>query len=189
MIARCTAFIATSLDGYISRPDGRIDWLIEANQLIPSEEDCGFAEYMSSIDAIVMGRNSFEQVLKFDEWLYGTTHVYVLSRTLHELPSGSPDTTSLLNCSPIDLATLAFQQGHQTLYIDGGVTIQSFLSAGLLSEITITVIPVLLGEGRPLFGKLPGADLKLKLESSKSYPFGFVQNRYVVDGEGCTVRD
>lgn len=187
MIARCTAFLATSLDGYISRPDGRIDWLIEANQLIPPGEDCGFAEYMSSVDAIVMGRNSFDQVLKFDEWPYGTTHVYVLSRTLNELPSGSPDTTSLHNCSPGDLAQLAFQRGHRNLYIDGGVTVQSFLSADLLSEITITVIPVLLGEGRSLFGKLPKADLKLKLESSKSYPFGFVQNRYVVDRGSDTV--
>lgn len=180
MLARCTAFIATSLDGFIARSDGSIDWLVDANKLITPGEDCGFGDYISSIDAIVMGRNTFEQVLTFYDWPYGETHVYVLSKTLDTLLPESPGTASLHNCSPAELAALAYEQGHHNLYVDGGVTIRSFMAAGLLAEITITVIPVLLGEGRPLFGSLHGLDQKLTLESSKSYAFGFVQNRYAL---------
>lgn len=180
MLARCTAFIATSLDGYIARPDGSIDWLTEANALVPAGEDCGYGAYMAGIDAIVMGRHTFEQVLTFPEWPYGGSHVYVLSRFLAALPVEAPATTSLHACPPRELAAIAWGRGHRNLYIDGGLTIQSFLAAGLLAEITITVLPVLLGAGRPLFASGAFDQAWLKHVSTHAYPFGFVQSRYLI---------
>jgi dihydrofolate reductase len=93
--ARCSVFIATSLDGFISRSDGRIDWLDDANRLVPLDEDCGFAEFLSGVDALVMGRNTFEQVLSFPEWPYGSKPVVVLSRSLRSLPASSHNCDSI----------------------------------------------------------------------------------------------
>ena len=178
-MTKCSVFIATSLDGFISRPDGSIDWLNEANTLIPAGEDCGFAQFMAGVDALVMGRNTFEQVLTFGEWLYGLTPVVVLSRQLNALPANAPGTVSLSAEEPAALVAHLSAMGLNHLYVDGGLTIQSFLAAGLIDEITITLIPLLLGDGKPLFGKLPG-DVKLELISSQAYEFGFVQNTYRV---------
>jgi len=180
MLARCTAFIATSLDGFIARTDGSIDWLEGANELVPPGEDCGFAKYMGTVDAIVMGRRTFEQVLGFENWPYGEMPVYVMSRSLISIPPSAPLTCSVHDCPPAELASLAWDVGHRRLYVDGGVTIRSFLAAGLLAEITITVVPVLLGEGRPLFGRFAAGDTWLELRETKSFPFGFVQSRYAV---------
>ena len=178
-MTKCRVFIATSLDGYISRPDGCIDWLDEANALVPAGEDCGFARFMSGIDALVMGRNTFEQVLTFGEWPYGATPVIVISHSLTLLPAHLPATVSLSTEEPAQLVQRLSAAGLEHLYIDGGLTIQRFLSAGLIDEISITLIPVLLGQGKPLFGPL-AADIHLELVSSQSYDFGFVQNNYRV---------
>jgi dihydrofolate reductase len=171
------------LDGFISRPDGSIDWLNQANALVPAGQDCGYATYMSTVDAIAMGRHTYELARSFDSWPYGETPVYVLSSTLGSLPSESPTTASLHSCKPKELAALAWSRGHRSLYIDGGKTIQAFIAASLLAEITITVIPVLLGTGRPLFGTLSTSEVWLEHVSSHGYPFGFVQNRYVFKQE------
>jgi len=179
MYARCTSFIATSLDGFISRPDGSIDWLDEANKAVPAGEDCGYAQYISTVSAIVMGRHTFELALSFENWPYDDTPLYVLSSTLRSLPSKAPATVSLHSLSPRAVAALAWRSGHSTLYVDGGRTIQGFIAAGLLAEITITVVPVLLGSGRPLFGPLSSSELKVHHVASRVFPFGFVQNRYV----------
>jgi len=184
MLARCSAFIATSLDGFIARPDGSIDWLTRANVDAPAGEDCGFAAYLSTVDAIAMGRNTYEQVLSFETWPYGDTLVYVLSRSLRSLPAGSPSTVSLHSCTPRELAARAWSRGHRNLYVDGGITIQSFLSAGMLAEITITIVPVLLGAGRPLFGAVPAAEVRVEHVYTQSYPFGFVQSRYALEHDG-----
>ncbi len=176
-MTKCRVFIATSLDGYISRPDGGIDWLNEANSLVPAGEDCGFARFMSGIDALVMGRNTFEQVLTFGEWPYGAIPVFVLSRSLASLPAHLPGTVSVSAEEPAQLVQRLSAAGLQNLYVDGGLTIQGFLAAGLIDEITITIIPVLLGQGKPLFGPLSG-DIHLELVSSHAYDFGFVQNTY-----------
>lgn len=178
-MTKCLVFIATSLDGYIARPDGGIDWLNQANELVPAGEDCGFTRFMSGIDALVMGRNTFEQVLTFGEWPYGDTPVLVLSRSLPSLPSHLPATVSLTAEEPIELVQRLSAAGLQNLYVDGGLTIQSFLAAGLIDEITITLIPILLGSGKSLFGPLTG-DLHLELVSSQAWEFGFVQNTYRV---------
>jgi dihydrofolate reductase len=178
-MSKCSVFIATSLDGFIARPDGSIDWLNEANALVPPGEDCGYGRFMAGIDALIMGRNTFEQVLTFGEWPYGETPVIVLSRSLTSLPAHLPGTVSLSAEEPLQLVQRLSADGMQHLYVDGGLTIQSFLAAGRIDEITLTLIPVLLGQGKPLFGSMAG-DVHLQLLSSHAYDFGFVQNTYRV---------
>lgn len=177
MTLRCSVFIATSLDGYIARADSSIDWLEDANATLPGDEDCGYGAFFATVDAVVMGRNTFEQIASFREWPYGATPVIVLSRTLRALPAQVPASVRLSTEPPGALVRTLAAQGLGHLYVDGGQTIQAFLAAGLIQELTITVIPVLLGTGRSLFGALP-RDLPLQLLSSKAYPFGFVQSRY-----------
>lgn len=179
MTARCSVFIATSLDGFISRTDGSIDWLNEANQRVPPGEDCGYDNFMADVDALVMGRNTFEQVLTFGAWPYGSTPVVVLSQRGIELPADLPPSVSVSSESPAALVARLSENSVKKIYVDGGRTIQSFLAAGLVDDMTITVIPVLLGSGRSLFGPLPGA-VHLAHEVSHAFEFGFVQNRYRV---------
>jgi dihydrofolate reductase len=178
-LVKCSVFIATSLDGFISRKDGSIDWLNEAGVRNPEGEDYGYAHFMVDIDALVMGRSTFEQVLTFGEWPYGSKPVVVLSSTLKNLPAHLPPTVSLSAEEPLRLVQRLSSAGFHHLYIDGGQTIQGFLAAGLINEITITVIPVLLGSGRPLFGML-ASDVQLDLICSRAYKSGFVQNHYRV---------
>ncbi len=179
MTARCSVFVGASLDGFIARPDGSIDWLQPAYTGAPPDEDFGFAQFIGSVDALVMGRSTFEQVLTFDEWPYGATPVVVMSRTLSALPAGAPATVSLSREAPVGLVARLSAEGARHLYIDGGRTIQSFLAAGLIDELTITVLPILLGAGRTLFGPLP-ADVHLTHVGTQVYDCGFVQHRYRV---------
>lgn len=177
MTIKSSIFIATSLDGFIARPDGNIDWLNQANSVVPSGEDCGYLAFMASVDVLVMGRNTFEQVLTFGEWSYGDKKVVVLSRKGFVVPKELKDTVSTSSEDPKLLVERLASEGAQHLYIDGGKTIQSFLASGLVNEIIITIIPILLGTGLPLFGPLK-ADINLKHVSTNAYPFGFVQSRY-----------
>lgn len=179
MIARSSVFIATSLDGFISRVDGSIDWLEQANSTVPEGEDCGYQAFMSTVNALVMGRNTFEQVLTFDEWPYGKIPVVVLSHKQIAIPTTITDTVTVSQESPKELVTRLSEKNIRHIYVDGGKTIQSFLAAGLIDEITITIIPILLGTGRSLFGPLPH-DIHLTHIQSKSYEFGFVQHQYRV---------
>lgn len=179
-MTKCSVYVATSLDGFISRTDGSIDWLNDFNAIIPEGEDLGYAEFISGMDALVIGRNTFEQVLTFGDWPYGDKPVTVFSRQMKSLPGGLPDTVSLSGEEPEKLGKRLSAKGWNHLYIDGGLTVQSFLKAGLIDEITITVIPVLLGEGKPLFGPLP-ADIELELVECKAFDFGFVQSKYCVN--------
>lgn len=180
MTIKSSVFIATSLDGFIARLDGNIDWLNEANAVVPEGEDCGYFEFMSSVDALVMGRNSFEKVLSFGDWAYGATKVVVLSRKGVAIPDKIKNTVSTSSEDPKSLVERLSSECMNHLYVDGGKTIQSFLSADLIDEITITTIPVLLGTGLPLFGPLK-KDITLKHVSTNTYPFGFVQNRYCIE--------
>jgi dihydrofolate reductase len=183
MPVRCSVFIATSLDGFIARADGGIDWLNEANARVPPGEDCGYHAFTATIDAMVIGRRTFEQVLGFGGWVYGPTRVVVLSRTLTELPRTLPETVTLSRDRPRDVVDQLSAEGKSHLYIDGGLTIQAFLADGLIDDLTITLIPILLGSGAPLFGPL-ASDVRLELVASRSYPFGFVQNQYRVLRDG-----
>ncbi|PZV23318.1 MAG: deaminase [Cyanobium sp.] len=179
MSTKCSVFIATSLDGFIARSDGSIDWLERANASVPAGEDCGYADFMQTVDAIVMGRATFEKVLSFPDWPYSSKPVYVLSTTIRGLPAGVPGSVHLLNTTPDDVVRRTAEAGHRHLYIDGGRTIQAFLRAGLITKLTISVIPILLGSGIKLFGERQ-AETNLRLLSSKAFPFGFVQSHYAV---------
>ena len=170
------AYIATSLDGFIARPDGGLDWL---PQPVEGGEDYGYGEFFASIDAIVMGRNTFDTVLSFGEWPYADKPMWVLSSRELALPAFVPPIVTRWSGSLTALVEELTVHRVKKVYVDGGKTIQSFLRAGLLDEVTITTIPVLIGQGIPLFGSLE-ADVKLKLMESRAFEDGLVQNRYAV---------
>ena len=175
-----SVFIATSLDGFIAREDGDIEWLNDANKVAPEGEDCGYSAFMNSVDVLVMGRNTFEKVLSFGPWHYGDKPVIVLSSNKLEIPENLPETVSCSSESPVVLSDRLAKKGAKRIYVDGGITIQRFLAEGLIKDITITVIPVILGRGIPLFDSV-GKDIPLKHISTTAYDFGFVQSTYEVE--------
>ena len=144
-------YIAASIDGYIAKKDGGLDWLNEVPN--PDESDFGFKDFMESIDAIIMGRNTFEIVLSFGEWPY-IKPVFVLSNTLQAIPENLKDKAEILTGSPASIIKEMNSRKYFNLYIDGGKTIQEFLKHDLIDELIITRIPILLGEGIPLFDLL-----------------------------------
>jgi dihydrofolate reductase len=170
---KASVFIATSLDGYIARPDGGLDWLPE-----DGGEPHGYDEFMATIDAIVIGRGTFETVLSFSEWPYGEREVVVLSsRGDLKAPPGAACT--FLSGEPQEVVAQLEARGFRHLYIDGGVTITRFLEAGLIQRLIITRIPVLLGSGIPLFGPL-SHDVRFEHVATRSFKGGMVQSEYVV---------
>ena len=181
MAAQLSVFIATSLDGFIAREDGSIDWLEQANAVVPKGEDCGYKAFFDTIDVLVMGRNTFELAQTFPSWPYGDTRVLVTSRSPVKVPDALAKTVTGTSDSPAEIAARLEREGVKRAYVDGGVTIQRFLRDGLIDDLTITRVPVLIGRGLPLFGPLAG-DVKLTHVSTKSWDFGFVQSVYhVVD--------
>lgn len=177
---KVTVYIATSLDGFIARPDGDLDWLDAASAMVPEGEDCGYHALMESVDFLVMGRRTYEKVLSFGEWPYAKTKVVVLSSTEVDLPDPAKGDVPQMAGDPQQVCAQLAELGANHLYVDGGVTIQRFLAAGLVDEITITLIPVLLGRGIPLFGEMP-SDVKIHCLEAKHYDFGFVQLKYRVE--------
>jgi dihydrofolate reductase len=173
-------FVAASLDGYIARIDGSIDWLDAANATLPKGEDCGYEAFMATVDTVVMGRLTFEQVLTFDRWPYDGRRVIVLSRRALKIPSLLGPGVAHSREAPEELVARLSKEGATHLYVDGGITIRRFMSAGLVDRLTITTIPILLGNGKPLFGPLP-ADRRLTLLGSQVYPNGFVQSTYGIE--------
>jgi dihydrofolate reductase len=172
---KCTVYIATSLDGFIARKDGAIDWLPHSG---PAGEDYGYAEFIRTVDAIVMGRNTFDLVRTFPSWPYSRP-VIVLTTRPESLPEVLPPAVRVLAGSPPSVVQALADEGAKHLYVDGGVTIQRFLRAGLITRVIITRIPVLLGSGLPLFGDLPH-DVHLEHVSTRAYPNGLVQSEYLV---------
>ncbi|MCG9759649.1 MULTISPECIES: dihydrofolate reductase family protein [Pseudoalteromonas] len=169
-------YIGASLDGFITDKNNRLDWLHE----LPNPEglDLGFADFMARVDAIIMGRNTFETIQGFDcEWPYNKP-VFVLSNTLKEVPKVFADKVSLVQGELTDIVEQLAQQGFKTLYIDGGKTIQSFLQQDLIDELIITTIPTILGGGTPLFGTL-NEPLKFKHVNAVRYLDCVVKNYYV----------
>ena len=177
MSLTASVFIATSLDGFIARENDDLDWLDAANATVTPGEDCGYGAFMASVDTLVMGRHTYEKVLSFGDWPYGDKPVIVLSRQPLDIPSAIAANVTHSDESPRALCARLTQAGTGRLYIDGGVTIQRFLAAGLIDEMTITVIPVLLGSGKPLFGALT-SDIPLTHINTKTYDCGFVQSTY-----------
>ena len=170
-------FIATSIDGYIARSDGDIDWLLSRDD---PAEDHGYADFIADKAMIVMGRGTYEKALSFDAWAYDRP-VLVLSKQLAGTPV--PDALQGKLCfsslSPAETMDELARQGVGKVYVDGGQLVQSFLRAGLIADIVLTTVPVLIGAGKPLFGALP-RDIDLALLSSRSFPSGLVQSTYLV---------
>jgi len=176
---KISVYIATSLDGFIARTDGSLDWLDEANETASNDEDCGFQSFIETVDVLVMGRKTYEKVLSFGVWPYGSTRVIVLSSRPIEFPPEIPSTVANSSESPRVLYDRLSSEGVRHVYLDGGATIRGFLAEGLVDEITITLIPVLIGEGRPLFGPVKN-DIALELIESRSFDFGFIQSKYSI---------
>ena len=178
MTIKCSVFIATSLDGFIARPNGDLDWLTGGNGAEESE-DYGYKEFIDSVDTLVMGRNTYELALTFEEWPYSNKQVVVLSSGSPAIPTQLAKSVAVVAQPPTALVQQLAAKGARHLYIDGGKTIQGFLRAGLIDEMTITSIPILIGEGIPLFGALE-RDIKLQHLATRAYASGFVQSKYSV---------
>lgn len=147
-----SVFIATSIDGFISAPDGNLDWLDHVP--FPAGEDGGYAEFMSRVDVVVMGRITFETVIGFGRgWHYPVPGI-ILSSTLSSVPPGFAGHVELASGTPHEIVERARARGFDNLYVDGGKTIRAFLGADLIDELIITEIPLLLGGGSRLFGQL-----------------------------------
>ncbi|MEP1097435.1 MAG: dihydrofolate reductase family protein [Cyclobacteriaceae bacterium] len=175
MEKRNCVFIATSLDGFIADKDGGIDWLHSTPN--PDESDLGYNRFASQIDAIVMGRNTFETVCGFDvDWPYEIP-VFVLSNSLKEIPKDYQDKAFLVRGTMREVVEHIHQKGHHRLYIDGGTTVQSFLKEDMVDDLIITTIPTLLGQGIPLFTAL-SRKLNFELVSSEVFINQLVQSHY-----------
>jgi dihydrofolate reductase len=170
-------FIATTLDGYIADENGGVDWLNAIPN--PEEGDMGYGALMESIDALLMGRNTFETVCGFDiEWPYQKP-VFVLSNSLSAIPEKYANHATLVQGTSLTAALENLHaKGFHYLYIDGGKLIQSFLHEDLIDEMTITRIPLLLGKGIPLFGTLE-APLAFSCVRTVKYTDQLVQQHYV----------
>lgn len=167
-------YIATSLDGFIAGENGQLDWL--NNIPNPDGDDFGFAEFMDKMDAIVMGRNTFEAVLSFGVWPY-TKKVFVLTSTLVDVPEHLEGKVSYIQGTVEEIVADLNGMGYKALYIDGGKTIQSFMKSNLIDELIITKIPVVLGTGIPLFGKLD-TSIMFEYVSTEIYNHTLVKTHY-----------
>ena len=168
-------FIATSLDGYIARQNDDLDWLTGFSS---PGEDHGYDAHIANIDGIIMGRGTYEKVLAFDEWYYSKP-VLVLSQTLDpaSVPAHLKDKVEISAATPEAAMAIATERGWRRVYADGGKLIQSFLRAGLIEEMIISRLPILLGDGIPLFGPLEN-DVTLDHIETKAFPSGLVQSHY-----------
>ncbi len=168
-------YIAASIDGFIAKIDGNIDWLMETPN--PDENDFGFKNFMNSIDAIVMGRVTFEQVLTFGKWPYNKP-VFVLSNTLHNVPQALSGKVNIISGSPSAIVKKLHSLNYYNLYIDGGKTVQEFLKEELIDELVITRIPILLGDGIHLFSKL-NKEQKFEHIETKIFNNALVKSKYI----------
>jgi len=175
---RASVFVGVSVDGFMARRDGGLEWL-------PSDcEPHGYSEFMETVDALLIGRNTFDVVLAFDAWPYGDKPVYVLSsRPLAPAPPGA--VVERLSGDAGAVAAELAGRGHEHVYVDGGITIQQFLRAGRIQRLVVTRVPVLIGEGTPLFGAVP-SDIRLRHVATRSFPSGLVQTEYHIGDDPDT---
>ena len=172
---RGSVFVGVSVDGFMARPDGRFDFLPEGGG-----EEHGYTEFMASVDALVIGRKTYEVVLALPGWAYGKKPVYVLSsKPLAPAPEGA--VVERMSGDPRAIAAALDARGVGHAYVDGGETIQAFLRAGLIQRLIVTRVPVLVGEGIPLFGAT-GGDVALRHVETRTYAGGLVKSEYEVLG-------
>src|ERR1700719_63334 len=167
-----SVFIGTSVDGYIARPNGDLDFLPPGGG-----EPHGYDEFMATVDALVIGRKTFETVVAFAAWPYGQKRVAVLSSRPVDFSTVRGGIVEQMAGPPGEIVSKLAESGAHHLYVDGGITIQQFLRAGLIERIIITRVPVLIGQGISLFGTLP-RDIRLLHVVAKHYPSGLVQTEY-----------
>lgn len=177
-----SVFVGMSLDGFIARGSGAYDFLPAGGG-----EPHGYDEFMATVDALLIGRKTFESVLKLDSWPYGVNPVFVLS-TRTPAPAPSEAIVEHISGDPPDIVTQLEARGIRQIYVDGGITIQKFLRAGLIQRLIITRVPVLIGQGIPLFGPLSG-DISLRHIATRSFRSGLVQSEYHMEciSGRCTV--
>ncbi|MDR9826716.1 dihydrofolate reductase family protein [Vibrio sp. FNV 38] len=183
---KCSVFIATSTDGYIAEENGGLDWLHTSGDLdadMTGNPDMGFSDYINSVDCMIMGRKCMEMISSFnltpEQWPYGDIKIYVLSHTLTVAPENLSSKVEMYSGDVSDLVCRLEQDGYKHAYIDGGTTITSFLNKQLINEVTITKVPVVLGGGIPLFGRLERA-VQLTDASAIVFPNDYMQIRYGV---------
>jgi len=170
---KASVFVGTSLDGFIARVNGDLDFLPPGGG-----EPHGYDEFIASVDALVIGRKTFETVLAFDTWPYGEKPVFVLStRALASAPAGA--VVERMSGDPAEIVSKLDARGIRHVYVDGGITIQRFLQAGLIQRLIITRVPVLIGAGIPLFGAVL-RDILLKHVGTRQYASGLVQSEYLI---------
>ena len=170
-----SVFIGASVDGFIARPNGALDFLP-----VGGGEPHGYDEFIAGIDALVIGRNTFETVLAFPQWPYGSKRVVVLSTRPLDFSAVRGAIVEQMSGSPVEIIAKLAATGAHNLYIDGGITIQRFLRAGLIQRLIITRVPVLIGEGIPLFAALP-RDIRLRHIATNHYASGLVKSEYQID--------
>lgn len=171
---KASVFIGTSLDGFIARKSGEFDFLP-----VDGGEPHGYNEFIASVDAIVIGRKTFETVLPMKPWPYGKKRVVVLSSRPVDLSAVVGGSVEQMSGDPAEIVSKLAASGATHAYIDGGITIQRFLRAGLIQRLIITRVPVLVGEGIPLFGSLE-KDIHLRHVSTKHYSSGMVSSEYEI---------
>jgi len=169
-----SVFIGTSVDGFIARPNGDLDFLPEGGG-----EPHGYQEFIASVDAIVIGHKTFETVLAYPAWPYGEKRVVVLSSRPVDFSAVRGGVVEQMGGPPAEIVSQLAVRGIHHVYVDGGITIQGFLRAGAIQRLIITRVPVLIGEGIPLFGTLP-RDIRLHHVATRHYPSGLVQSEYLV---------
>ncbi len=170
-----SVFCGVSVDGFIARKDGALDFLDAGGN-----EPHGYDEFIQTIDAHVIGRNTYEVVLGFGEWAYGKKRVVVLSSRQLDFSALRGGNVEQMAGEPREIVARLAATGAQHLYVDGGVTVQRFLRAGMVDRLTVTRVPILIGEGIPLFGALPN-DVKLHHIATTTYKGGLVKSEYSVE--------
>jgi dihydrofolate reductase len=175
---KTSAFVGVSLDGFIARRNGAYDFLPAAG------DPNGYDDFMATVDALVIGRNTFETVLSFPKWPYEDKRVVVLSSRSIDLSAISKktpggDRIEQMSGDPVEIFSKLDARGFEHVYVDGGITVQNFLRAGMIQRIIINRYPVLIGDGIPLFGSLPH-DIQLRHLATQHYPKGLVKSEYEV---------
>jgi dihydrofolate reductase len=170
-----TVYIATSLDGFIARENGEIDWLVNAPN--PEGEDFGYSIFIKTVDVLVMGSGTFQTVLTFDIWPYKGIKTIVVSQSLNKATKYAEEDIEFTSLSPKELVLDLERRSFKNAYIDGGKLIQSFLKEDLVDKLIITKIPILIGSGKSLFGNLT-FDMLFNHMETKSFSNGFVQSSY-----------
>ena len=174
---KTSIYIATSLDGFIARENGDLDWLPVPNG--GNDGDYGYAAFLSTVDFIVMSRHTFEKARTFGDWPYRQKRVVVLASQPVNIPADLSESIEWMSCSPAEIVSQLAGRGARHLYIDGGKTIQRFLKSGIIERLIITRVPVLIGRGIPLFGSMQ-RDIRLRHVSTRSFESGLVQSEYEV---------